>query len=235
MSLYVYAVTGSSHPLELDGVTGVGSAPLRRVDAGSLSAVVTEAPGEVSVSGGDLEAHHRVQEHLWRQGATLPLGFGVLAPDDDAVRGVLEQGAPQYTERLDAVTGRAEYNVKGLEDEEATLRRIVQGSERVRRLNEATRDGGGTYEDRVELGRLILQEMQERQAALAETVIGALRPHATAEHLSEPSKQYFVNVSYLVDEERADAFTKAADEVAKDLPEGGGLRVRGPLPPYSFA
>ncbi len=79
-----------------------------------------------------------------------------------------------------------------------------------------------------------MDELQARQAAMAEAVAGALRPHAAAERLSEPSRQYFANVSYLVDDARADAFTKAADAVARELPEGAVLRVRGPLPPYSF-
>ncbi|CAL9620006.1 GvpL/GvpF family gas vesicle protein [Streptomyces sp. enrichment culture] len=236
MALYVYALTRSSHPLELEGLTGVGgSAPLRAVESDGLCAVVGEAPAEVSMARGDLEAHHRVQEELWRQGVTLPLGFGFVADDEDAVRGVLEQNARPYAERLDALTGRSEFNVKCLEDEQAALRRTVAESGRVRELNEATRDGGGTYEQRVELGQLIVQEMQARQAGLAGTVLGALRPHAVAEHLSEPSKQYFANASYLVDDERADAFRTAADEVAKELPEGVEVRVRGPLPPYSFA
>ncbi|MFJ7068599.1 GvpL/GvpF family gas vesicle protein [Streptomyces sp. NPDC101115] len=237
MTLYVYAITQSSHPLDLEGLTGVGEdgSSVRTVCADSLCAVVSEAPEDIGMTRPDIEAHHAVQERLWDQGATLPLSFGFVAENDDAVRAVLEERAEQFTERLEELTDRVEFNVKGLEEEEAALRRIVDESERIRQLNDATRDGGGTYEDRLELGRLLNDEVLARQAALAESVLAALRPHAYAEHLAEPSQQYFLSASFLVDREKAEEFTRAAEEGTEELPEGVEIRVRGPLPPYSFA
>ncbi|GAA4933448.1 GvpL/GvpF family gas vesicle protein [Streptomyces coeruleoprunus] len=237
MPLYVYAITEESHPVRLEGLTGVGGSGtrLRAVRGDSLCAVVSEAPEELSAGRAEVEAHHAVQERLASDGVTLPLGFGFVAADEDAVRAVLEQGAEQFRKRLEELTDRVEFNVKGLQEEEAVLRQVVDESERVRQLNEATREGGGTYEERLELGQLVAQEVQARQDALAGSVLSALRPHAYAENLSEPSQQYFVNVSFLVDRDRADAFAKAAEELAKSQAEGVELRVRGPLPPYSFA
>ncbi|MFB7863036.1 GvpL/GvpF family gas vesicle protein [Streptomyces sp. NPDC056069] len=237
MALYVYAMTKSSHPLDLDDLKGVGDdePPVRTVCGDSLCAVVSEAPDNVSVKRSDIEAHKAVQERLWRDGPTLPLGFGFVAEDEAAVRAVLEGGAEQYVQRLDELTDRVEFNVKGIQEEEAVLRQILAESEPIRQLNEATRDGGGTYEQRLELGQLLHDEVQARQAALAESVLAALRPHARAEHLSEPSQQYLLNASFLVDREGTDEFTQAVEEATGELPDGVEVRVRGPLPPYSFA
>ncbi|MFE9096240.1 GvpL/GvpF family gas vesicle protein [Streptomyces sp. NPDC007264] len=236
MSVYVYAISKDSHPLDLDGVKGVGESPgeLHAVRAGSLCAVVSEAPEDISVARRDLEAHHTVQEHLWADGTILPLGFGFVATDEGSVRAVLEQRAEEFTQRLDELTGRAEFNVKGVEDENAVLRAVLEGSEQARVLNEATRGGGGTYEDRVALGQLVSQEVQRHQEALAGEVLTALRPFALAEKLTPPSQQYFVNVSFLVDDDRAEECVRAGQEAAGRLGEGVELRVRGPLPPYSF-
>ncbi|MEU3400113.1 GvpL/GvpF family gas vesicle protein [Streptomyces filamentosus] len=236
MALYVYAITGASHPLRLDGLTGVGDGrtPLRPVREGELRAVVSEAPEEIGLTRPDLEAHQAVQERLWDDGTTLPLGFGFVAQDEDAVRAVLAESAEQFAARLDELTGRAEFSVKGIQEEEAALREVVDEVEEVRRLNEVTRDGGGTYDDRLELGRLLLDEVQARQVGLAEAVLAALRPHAQAERLSEPSQEYFLSASFLVDRERAEDFVRAAEEAAGDLSDGVEIRVRGPLPPYSF-
>ncbi|MGW5418810.1 GvpL/GvpF family gas vesicle protein [Streptomyces sp. NPDC003943] len=236
MALYVYAITKSSHPLRLDGLTGVGGEEaLRTVCQGDLCAVVSEAPEEISVRRPDVEAHHDVQTRLWSDGVTLPLGFGFVAEDDDAVRAVLDGSAEQFTQRLEELTDRVEFNVKGVEEEEAAMRRILAESKPVRELNEATREGGGTYEDRLELGRLLNDEMLARQEALAQSVLAALRPLALAERLSEPSQQYFLSASFLVDQERAEEFTKAGEELLKEQPDGVDIRIRGPLPPYSFA
>lgn len=235
MTLYVYAITKSSHPLGLDDLSGVGDAPVRAVRADALCAVVSEAPDEISIKRADVEAHHAVQEKLWEDGVTLPLGFGFVAEDEDAVRTVLDEGAELFTQRLEELTDRVEFNVKGVQEEEAVLRQIVEESEPVRQLNERTRDGGGTYDERLELGRILHDEVQARQATLAESVLARLRPHVRAERLSEPSQQYLLNASFLVDQEKGEEFTRTAEEMSKELPEGVEIRIRGPLPPYSFA
>ena len=43
-----------------------------------------------------------------------------------------------------------------------------------------------------------------------------------------------MNVSFLVEGEREDEFAEAGGELAEALGEGVELRLRGPLPPYSF-
>lgn len=236
MSVYVYAISKAAHPLDLEGLKGVGDAPteLTAVRGGDLSAVVSRTPEDLAVRRRDLEAHHEVQEHLWADGTILPLSFGFVAEDEAAVRALLEERAETFSQRLDELTGRAEFNVKGLQDENTLLRDLLEGSERARELNEATREGGGTYEDRVALGELVAQEVQNRQGALAGEVLAALRPLALAEKADPPSQQYFVSASFLVEDERTEEFTRVGGELAERLGEGVELRLRGPLPPYSF-
>ncbi|WP_179382094.1 GvpL/GvpF family gas vesicle protein [Streptomyces sp. SA15] len=236
MSLYVYAITKASHPLNLGGLKGVGEPPaeLHAVRDGELCAVVSEAPEHLSIARRDVEAHHEVQEHLWADGTTLPLSFGFVAPDENAVHAILEERGEAFTQRLDELTGRVEFNVKGLQDEDTVLRAILEESEQARALSEATREGGGTYEDRLALGQLVAQEVQSRQQALAEEVLAALRPFVVSERLAPPSQQYFVNVSFLVEDERSKEFADAGSELAERFGEGIELRLRGPLPPYSF-
>lgn len=236
MSVYVYAITKAEHPLGLDDIKGVGEEPaeLHAVGGGDLSAVVSEAPVDLSVSRRDVEAHHDVQERLWADGAILPMSFGFVAQDEAAVEALLQERAEAFSQRLDELTGRAEFNVKGVHDEDALLRAVLAESSRARELNDAIREGGGTYEDRLALGELVAQEVQAREEALGQEVLATLRPYALDERLSPASQQYFVNVSFLVDGERSDEFAEAGGELAEALGEGMDLRLRGPLPPYSF-
>ncbi|WP_326579107.1 GvpL/GvpF family gas vesicle protein [Streptomyces sp. NBC_00481] len=236
MSVYVYAITKAAHPLGLDHVKGVGEDPaeLHAVSSGELSAVVSEAPEVLSVSRRDVEAHLDVQEQLWADGAILPMSFGFVAPDESAVEELLQERAEAFSQRLDELTGRAEFNVKGVLDEDTLLRAVLTESARARELNDAIREGGGTYEDRLALGELVAQEVQRRQEALGEEALAALRPYALAEQVTPPSQQYFVNASFLVDGEKSDEFAEAGGELAEALGEGVELRLRGPLPPYSF-
>lgn len=236
MSVYVYAITKESHPLDLAETKGVGDPPgeLRTVRGASLCAVVSECPDDLSVARRDLQAHQDVQERLWADGPTLPLSFGFVAADEAAVVGVLEEQAQLFAQRLDELAGRAEFNVKGVLDENTVVRAILEQNTQARELNELTRTGGGTYEDRLALGELVSQEVQGRQDALAEEVLAALRPLAEAEKVAPPSKQYFVSASFLLQEDKAEEFDRAGQELAERYGEGVELRLRGPLPPYSF-
>ncbi|MCF1594396.1 GvpL/GvpF family gas vesicle protein [Streptomyces muensis] len=236
MSVYVYAITKDAHPLDLSDTEGVGDPPgeLRVVRAGSLCAVVSECPDDLSMARRDLEAHHQVQERLWTEGPALPLSFGFVAADDDAVRGVLEERAQLFGQRLDELAGRAEFNVKGVLDEDTVVRAVLEENAQARELNRRTLEGGGAYDERLALGQLVAQEVQGRQDALAEEVLAGLRPLAQAEKVAPPSQQYFVSASFLVTDDRSEEFGRAGQELAERYGEGVELRIRGPLPPYSF-
>ncbi len=92
MAVDVYAITAAAHPRRLDGVNGAGDPPerLRAVDGRSLVAVVSDVPEGLKAKRRDVLAHQSVLE-LTADGSVLPLRFGALAPDDGAVRQVLDE------------------------------------------------------------------------------------------------------------------------------------------------
>jgi hypothetical protein len=236
MAVYVYAITAATHPLRLDDLNGVGDPPtqLRTVQGGILSAVVSDAPQGLRAKRRDVGAHQAVQERLMADGTVLPLRFGLLAPDDDAVRAVLEENAERYTERLAALDGCTEYHLKAAQDEDALLRQILQDSPEARRLNDDIRAGHNNPDLPLALGELVANEVQARQEALAAAVIEALRPLARDERASQTAGNDFLNVSFLVDRRREDRFTATEKNLAAELGEDFDWRLRGPLPPYSF-
>ncbi|NYI05062.1 GvpL/GvpF family gas vesicle protein [Allostreptomyces psammosilenae] len=235
MAVYVYAVTDASHPLRLDGLPGVGDPPgeLRTVRGGPLAAVVSDAPGELRPKRRDLVAHQDVQERLIADGTALPLRFGLVAPDDAAVKAELTERAEHYQQRLRELRGRVEFNLKVGREEESLLREILLDTPRARELNDAIRAGQDTQETRMALGELVAQEVQARQEAFARDVVDALRPVAHREFVS-PAKDDLVNASFLVDHDRAEEFAAAERKLADQYGEDYRFRLRGPLPPYSF-
>lgn len=236
MAVYVYSIVATKHPQRLDGLDGVGDPPsaLRTVDSGKLAAVVSEAPEELRPKRRDLAAHQAVQERLMADGTVLPLQFGFTAPDDDAVREVLEERAEEFTERLRVLEGCVEYHLKAAQDEEALLRRILTESDTARGLNEQIRSGSGTPDLPLALGELVAKEVQARQDELAVAVLEALRGFARDERVSEPTGNDFLSVSFLVGRDGEDGFRTAQKQLADELGGDFDLRLRGPLPAYSF-
>ncbi|WP_327701610.1 GvpL/GvpF family gas vesicle protein [Streptomyces decoyicus] len=236
MSVYVYSIVATTHPQGLEGLDGVGKPPstLRTVQSKELSAVVSDAPEELRPKRRDLAAHQAVQERLMADGTVLPLQFGFTTTDDEAVRAVLKERAEEFTERLEALEGCAEYHLKAAQDEDAMLRQILQESDEARSLNEQIRSGTASPDLPMALGELVAQEVEARQQQLASVVLDALRGFAREESGSQATGNDFLSVSFLVERDNEKSFLAAEQDLAKELGEDFDLRLLGPLPAYSF-
>ncbi|WP_310723822.1 GvpL/GvpF family gas vesicle protein [Streptomyces sp. N2A] len=236
MPVYVYAIVSRSHPQKLDGLHGVGDPPseLRTVVGEELTAVVSDAPEELRPKRRDLAAHQAVQERLMADGTALPLQFGFTADDEDAVRTVLEERAEEFAERLQALEGCVEYHLKAAQDEEAMLRQILTESDQARRMNEEVRSGRAGPDLPLALGELVSKEVEARKERLAAAVSEALSGFAREESTYKAAGDDFLSVSFLVDRDQEERLRTAVQKIADELGEDFDLRLRGPLPVYSF-
>ncbi|MDI5969024.1 GvpL/GvpF family gas vesicle protein [Streptomyces sp. SL13] len=236
MPTYLYAVTAGDHPARLTDVTGVGdpAAPVRVLSAGPLKAVVGDAPDGLRAKRRDLLAHQRVLDRLMEDGAVLPMRFGLIGPDDERVRAVVEDNAAAYTERLGELGDCREYNLKVSRDEDDLLREIIATVPEARRLNDVTRGDPGAHRERRALGEIVAREVQSRQDLTAQDMIARLAPNAVRQALAEPTGEHFLNVSFLVAREQVAAFSEAVHQEAADRGDAYTLSLNGPLPPYSF-
>ncbi|UFR00868.1 GvpL/GvpF family gas vesicle protein [Streptomyces sp. Go40/10] len=237
MSTYVYGIIRASHsplPEDLDGV-GDPSQPVRVLREGELAAIVSDAPEELRPKRRDLLAHQHVLDEAGADGVVLPMRFASAAPDDDTVTRVLAERAGQLLERLQALDGMAEYNIKANHNEDAVLRLIMASHDDIRSLAQANREaGGGTQEDRIRLGEMVAAAVQEREAGDAELLHQALAPMVRAVSVGAQSTGWLANLSCLVERRSAERFLTAVDALRQEHPHLE-LRVNGPLPPYSFA
>ncbi|MGZ3102470.1 GvpL/GvpF family gas vesicle protein [Streptomyces sp. H72] len=236
MSTYVYGITAGSHPALPEGIAGVGEPPreVRILKAGELAAVVSDAPEGLRPKRRELLAHQNVLSEAGAGGCVLPMRFGSVAPDDASVTGVLAERADHYTERLAALDGRVEYNVKANHVEEAVLHHVMADNPEIRALAESNRQsGGGSYETKIQLGEMVAAAVQRKEAEDAVAVERALEPVADAVSVGPESTGWLANVSYLVKQDAAEEFLAAVERARKDMPHLE-VRVNGPLPPYSF-
>jgi hypothetical protein len=236
VSTYVYGITDASHPSLPEGMGGVGdpARPVRILREAGLAAVVSDAPEGLRPKRKDLLAHQNVLSEAGAAGCLLPMRFGSVAPDDSAVTSVLAERAEHYKERLQALDGRVEYNVKATHDEEAVLHRVMSENPEIRALTEANRQaGGGTYQQRLQLGETVVAAVKAREAEDEVEIRGALEPAAVAVSVGPESTGWIANVSFLVERDSAEEFLAVAEQIRMAHPHLD-LRVNGPLPPYSF-
>ncbi|MFJ1737020.1 GvpL/GvpF family gas vesicle protein [Streptomyces sp. NPDC088254] len=238
MSTYVYGITAASHPAVPEGLGGVGDPPMQirvlREDTGELAAIVSDAPENLRPKRKDLLAHQNVLAEAGAEGCVLPMRFGSVAPDDSAVTAVLTERLEHYKERLAALDNKVEYNVKASHIEEAVLHQVMADSPELRGMAEANRQaGGGTYEQRLQLGEMVAAAVKAREATDAAEVRETLEPLAADVEAGPESTGWLANVSFLVDRDSAARFLEAAEALRESHPYLE-VRVNGPLPPYSF-
>ncbi|MBY8345955.1 GvpL/GvpF family gas vesicle protein [Streptomyces spinosirectus] len=236
MSTYVYGITDSSHTGLPEGMEGVGDPPaaVRVIKEGDLAAVVSDAPEGLKPKRKHLLAHQNVLAEAGAAGAVLPMRFGSVAPDDDTVTGVLAERSDHYKERLRALEGKVEYNVKATHDEEAVLHRVMSENPELRALAEANRQsGGGSYDDKLRLGEMVVGAVKAQEGEDAAELRRILEPAAADVSVGPESTGWLTNVSFLVDRKTAEDFLAAVEEARRSHPHVE-LRVNGPLPPYSF-
>ncbi|WP_328389733.1 GvpL/GvpF family gas vesicle protein [Streptomyces sp. NBC_00400] len=236
MATYLYAITGAEHPLQLSDVNGVGdpAARLRTVKTKHLCAVVSDAPDGLRAKRRDVAAHQSVQERLLADGAALPMRFGLVGPDDAQVVSALEEHRDTYTQRLKEIDGCREYHLKVARDEDDLLREVVRESAEVQQLNDRTRQNPDAYDTKVALGELISQEVEARHDRARTDIVARLAPAAVRTANVEPAKRHFLNVSFLVEQEKAAAFSEAVHTEAERRGDVYTFSLHGPLPPYSF-
>ncbi|MFJ6700098.1 GvpL/GvpF family gas vesicle protein [Streptomyces sp. NPDC091272] len=231
--LYVYAITASETALPVD-CPGVGdeNARVRALHRDGLAAVVSPLTARPRARRRDLRAHQEVLAVLAARGPVLPMRFGVIAPDEQSVLAELGAEREARLASLERLTGKAEWNVKGVPDPDA-LPNLLREDAELRALRESTRRRPG-YEASVRLGEAVAAGLQHRAEQAASKVLSALRPLAAESCEGREVGGGALNASFLVAHEAEADFRAAAGRLAAEQAGRIVLTVTGPLPCYSF-
>ncbi|MER5400986.1 GvpL/GvpF family gas vesicle protein [Streptomyces sp. NPDC002599] len=231
--VYVYAIIRAGRPLPVDA-TGVGApaAELRAVRQGRVAAVVSEAPPGLRARRRDLLAHQDLLLRLSEQGSVLPMRFGVVASDEEAVRGQLKARESEHVAALEHLSDAVEVNVKALPAKDGLAGLLAQDMN-VRRLRDEVRRRPG-YEASLRLGEAVSAALEGRAAEAGRRILGELTSRARAVASGPEVQGCVLNVSFLVDRGDSDAFRSAAERFGDKHRDRVELRLTGPLPCYSF-
>jgi len=203
-------------------------------------ALVGDAPdGPVQVRRDALLAHNEVLHAAMERGPVLPLRFGVILDDEDAVRQeLLGSSAPALAARLDALKGTAEFQVKVTFDSDRVLSSILESEGPLADIAARVRSlpGAAGHFDRIRLGELISQRIENRAESVEAEIVGALEPLSVAvSHGQRQHEWMALNTAFLVEDAHRGEFDAEVDRLGAEHAGDLLFRVIGPLPPHSFA
>jgi len=187
----------------------------------------------------DLRAHADVLNALAATGApVLPFRFGTVLQDPRAVEeDVLAKGHATFVTALERLSGRAQFTLRAVYDEDALLREILTDRPDIAELREATAEmpEEAAYYQRVRLGELIVESISARREKDTADIKERLGPLADAMVVSEaPTDDGVTDIAFLVSDDRRADFERTADALAGQWHTRIRMRLLGPLAPYDF-
>jgi hypothetical protein len=238
-AVYVYGIIPADVSVE-QGTTGVGDPPgeIRTVPHGDIAALVSDIdPDRPLGTPDDLMAHEDLLDAASGEVPVLPLRFGSVVTDDDAVtQELLQDHHDDFTTALRELEGRAEYVVKGRYTD-AVLREILTDNKEAAQLNEETKGSSedATRDARIRLGEIINEEISARRERDTRAVGDALADLVDASLVREATHELdAVYTAFLAQTDKADDIEQALRELAQEWHGRVEIRLLGPLAAYDF-
>lgn len=207
--IYLYAITD---PVRIDSSgRGLLDAPLEAIEVGGVGAVYsTHTELECKPDPDLLWRHEHVVERLMDQGGVLPLRFGTVLADTDALRAVLRDQGARFRLLLSRVRGCVELAVRvGLSPTPAG----------------GPSDGADYLRERL--------AARQQQAEAADRVLAPLRPLARATAPRPLGTGNAAIESYLVPRAAVEPFV-AQVRALQSQNRSLSISCTGPWGPYSF-
>lgn len=214
------------------------------IEYGDLAAVVAVSPvrSYVSVARetliGYLFTYQSVIEEIMKYHTILPVKFGTFAKDESEVKRVLQTGYTELRDALNRIEGRIEIDLAVIWSDLKEVLREIGESEEIRRIREEVvkRPPEETFKERVRVGRMVKETLDERSESHVAEIMQVLKRCAIDFRAHDIlSEGMIMNVAFLVEKAREDEFSLRVEELDDRYRNRVNFRCVGPLPPYSFS
>jgi gas vesicle protein GvpL/GvpF len=241
---YLYAITSSAPGASPPACAAIDPAfPIELAEYDDIQAVVSNVPLEHfdSVAMKDrvadrqwvetaVRAHDEVVKSAMTFGAVIPCRFCTIVRSRDDIYALLSKHHDRIASTLESLAGKNEWGVKVFYPQPAAqqvaenisgttyLQQKQQAKERAIKNERAARDRA-----------IRLHDLLSASAASA----ARLPPRRQS---TEGARELLLNGAYLVADRETERFHAAvSDWTERHAPEGLGVEVTGPWPPYNFA
>ena len=237
---YLYCIILTPEPCRFSTL-GIGerSDPVYTMNHMNMAAVVSDSPiVEYEESRRNMMAHTLVLEEVMKQYPMLPVRFGTVAPNSDAVISqVLSRRYGGLITSFEEVANRVELGVKAFWFDEVIFQEIVEQNPSIRNLRDNLKNHTAeeTFYERIRLGEMIEAAMSRKRDEDLEFILERLRPLAVKSRGNKiVTDRMVMNSAFLVDHEREPEFDAAMKQLDAEMGKRIMFKYVGPVPPYNF-
>ncbi|MBI2853532.1 MAG: GvpL/GvpF family gas vesicle protein [Chloroflexi bacterium] len=241
---YVYCIVRCTEDRSFDDVSpiGGGTSEVHTVRCGDLAAVVSDcALSQYESTRVNMLAHEKVQERVMQEFFLLPVRFGTVANSGssvDAITSLLRDRQQEFHGLLADIAGKSELGLKALwKDEKIAFQEMLSERQDIKRLRDsiAGRPPAATHFERIQLGEMVKEALDQKRAAEAESIMARLRPISVATVENKILMDRMIaNAAFLVETKREKEFDSAVSRLDADMGAKVQFKYVGPVPPYNF-
>jgi hypothetical protein len=238
--IYVYGIVPADVEVEKDA-EGIGNPPakVKVIREGEIAALVSPIKTDQPLGKPEcLQAHARLLDGTASVSPVLPLRFGAVLNDEEAVaEELLRANHDEFAHALKELEGLAEYIVKGRYVEEAILSEVLSESEQGRALREDIRGKSedASRESRIALGELVTKAIETKRGMDTKAVLDEIDGLVAQVNVREPTHELdAVYVAVLAEVDRQDDLESAVEKFSDHWDGRVEMRLLGPLAPYDF-
>ena len=236
--IYIYCIIESNQP-RIFGALGIGERgdELYTVSYDGIAAVVSNAPiKNYSLSRENTIAHEKAIEEVMKDYVVLPVRFATIAEDEGKVKKILKEEHDKFKGLLCEFKDKKELGLKAI-FKEAIYEDILERRENIRRLKQKieTLPQDKTYFQRMEIGKMVENALEEERGLYKENILNILKPLAEDTKINTTYwEMMIVNAAFLVNKAKETEF----DEAVKNLDTTYGNVIKfkyiGTIPPFNF-
>lgn len=240
---YVYAIVSGDHAVEYGAIGLDGSSVYRITDGtdgapglAALASRITRA--RVRPERRNVAAHNAVLRRALDGGepAILPMAFGLIADDDQAVRVLLNKNRAALQEQTALVAGKVEMGLRVLWDVPNLFEYFVNRRPELLRARDAIGDiRQARHADMLTLGQMFERSLNEEREHHFRRVEEVLTRHGLQLKQNPPrSEREVLSLACLVPRKLQDDFDRIVDEAAASFDSHYTFDISGPWAPHNF-
>ncbi|WP_280412701.1 GvpL/GvpF family gas vesicle protein [Nocardia asiatica] len=239
-AVYVYGIVPADVEPE-PHATGVGDPPgeVGVVRHGEIAALISTLESDRPLgTPDDLTAHAELLDGSAAIAPVLPLRFGAVMTDADAVENeLLGANEDEFRSALEQLEGRAQFVIRGRYVEDTILRELLDENAQAAQLRDEIRDKpeDATRNARIALGELINQAIEAKRAEDTRRVVAEIEQFEPLINQREPThEEEAVHVAVLVELARQQELEETLRRLGDEWDGRVELNLLGPMAAYDF-
>lgn len=239
MSKYLYCLIETHKDIGYLSHGVDGDSPVYTVRFRDIAAVTSDIEKDViKATAEDCLLHEKVLEEVMKDSTVLPFEFGTVAPDKEAVLGLLKDNYSRIKKVIRDLKNKLEVNVRAVWTNMGKIfQEIVSENRDIALYKEmiAKKSLNETYEDRIKIGQLVAQALYVKKEREMDSIVSELKRESVG---YVPGRVVGDNMimsgAFLVKKANMARFESVLFKLGDKLNSRVDFRYMGPLPPYDF-